>query len=79
MSTLLVVYMVAGSLLIVLSIPLLFEKVRPNPLYGFRVSQTLNDPQVWYAVNKYTAKRLMAAGVSSIIAAAGLYLSRASR
>lgn len=74
MKTLLIIYVAAGALLIVLSIPLLLEKVPPNSLYGFRVSQTLNDPRVWYAVNKYAAKRLIAAGVSSVFAAIGLSL-----
>lgn len=73
MSTLLFLYLAAGILLILLSIPLLLEKIRPNPLYGFRVSQTLDDPRVWYAANKYAAKRLMAAWASIVIAAAGLY------
>ena len=56
MEILLILYIISGTLLIALSLPLLFEKVPPNPLYGFRVSQTLDNREVWYAVNKYAAK-----------------------
>jgi hypothetical protein len=51
MSSLLLLYFCGGILLILISIPLLLEKVRPNPVYGFRIQATLNDPTVWYAVN----------------------------
>ncbi len=63
MTTILVLYVVGGLLLTGLSIPLILEKVKPNGLYGFRVQQTLDDPKVWYAVNKYSGKRLLAAGL----------------
>ena len=73
MEILLILYIISGTLLIALSLPLLFEKIRPNPLYGFRVSQTLDNREVWYAVNKYAAKRLMMVGASTIIASILLY------
>lgn len=66
-------YVVAGLLLVALSVPLLREKVRPNPLYGFRVPKTFASTEVWYAANKYAARRLMWAGSSAVVAAIGLY------
>lgn len=66
-------YVVGGIVLILLSLPLLGEKVPPNPVYGFRLPATLNDPKVWYATNKFGAKRLLVTGMSTVIAAALLY------
>jgi uncharacterized membrane protein len=69
MSLLFGLYIGSGSLLVILSLPLLWEKIPPNPIYGFRVPATLEDEKLWYAVNKYAARRLMAAGLSIVIAA----------
>jgi hypothetical protein len=44
----LLVFAVAACLLLSgLSLPLIWRKVGPNPWYGFRVRQTLDDPAVW--------------------------------
>ena len=74
MTTILILYLVSGVLLIALAIPLLYDKIPPNSFYGFRVSQTLADPKVWYAVNRYAARWLVFAGVSIVAAAILLYL-----
>ena len=66
METLLILYLVAGGFLILISLTLLVEKIKPNPLYGFRVSQTLNDPKIWYATNKYAARWLIGAGAGIV-------------
>jgi uncharacterized membrane protein len=73
MTTLLIFYLATGTLLVVLSLPLLLGKVGPNALYGFRVSRTLNDPRVWDATNRFAARRLIAAAVSIMAAAVALY------
>jgi hypothetical protein len=74
MTTILYLYLFAGLLLIGLSIPLILKKIKPNALYGFRVQQTLDDPQTWYAVNAYSGKWLLAAGIATLMAAVGFYL-----
>ena len=73
MATLLALYVGAGLLLIGLSVQLIRRKVRPNNWYGFRVRQTLADPDVWYAANAYAGKRLLAVGVITVLTAVGLY------
>ena len=73
MATLLTLYVGAGLLLIGLSVPLIRRKVRPNPWYGFRVRQTLADPEVWYAANAYAGKCLLVVGVITVLTAVGLY------
>ena len=74
MTTLLIVYISAGTLLILLSIPLYVGKIPPNPIYGFRVPQTLDNPELWYKVNRYSARFLMLTGLLTILAAVLLYL-----
>ncbi len=74
MEILLAFYVCAGSLLALLSLPLIFRKIKPNPIYGFRVSQTLDNPQVWYDVNSYSGKWLLAVAVVTLAASLGLYL-----
>jgi uncharacterized membrane protein len=73
METLLVLYMILGLLMVVLAVPLIKRKVKPNGLYGFRVPQTLSDPEVWYAVNAHFGRRLLVTGVATTLAALLLY------
>ena len=72
MATLLSFYVGAGLLLIGLSVPLIRRKVRPNAWYGFRVRQTLADPDTWYAANAYAGKWLLGVGVITVLTAGGL-------
>lgn len=71
--TLLYLYVGSGLVLTLISLPLMFGKIKPNALYGFRVPATLDNPDLWYPVNRYAAKRLLIAGLLMIIAAVGLY------
>lgn len=73
MLTLLILYLACGSLLVALSLPLLLDKIPPNPLYGFRIAKTLQDPRVWYAGNRYAAKWFIIAGASIVLSALLLY------
>lgn len=73
METILVLYAVIGLLSVVVAVPLIKGKVKPNALYGFRVPQTLNDPAVWYAVNAHFGRRLLLTGLATALAAALLY------
>lgn len=74
MVTLLILFTGSGLLLAALSVPLILQKIGPNPLYGFRVKQTLEDPAVWYPVNAYAAQRLLAVGLAISVAAGVLFL-----
>jgi SdpI/YfhL protein family len=73
MSILLIVYVGSGLLLILVSLPLLWGKIPPNPIYGFRVRATLEDPAIWYLANKFAAKRLIRTGAVVVGAALSLY------
>ena len=74
MKTILLLLVCSGTLLTLLSIPLILRKIKPNSLYGFRVKQTLENPEIWYAVNAYAGWRLLIVGISTILSAVGFYL-----
>jgi hypothetical protein len=73
MAVLLAFYVGAGLLLIGLAVPLIRRKVRPNGWYGFRVRQTLADPDVWYAANAYAGNCPLVVGVITVLTAVGLH------
>jgi uncharacterized membrane protein len=70
---LLIVYVAGGLILALVSLPLIFGKIKPNFFYGFRLPATLEDPDLWYPVNQFAAKRLLIASLVMIAAAIGLY------
>ncbi len=72
MLTLLIIYIAGGALLAGLSIPLVLGRIPPNGLYGFRVPATIENPALWYPVNRYAGWRLLFSGLLIILAAVGL-------
>ena len=54
-------------LIIILSIPLIIEKIGPNHIYGFRTSKTLSDEKIWYKANRFGGWCMLIAGMSGII------------
>jgi len=73
MVTLMILFISSGLLLAALSVPLILRRIGPNPLYGFRVKRTLEDPAVWYPVNAYAAKRLLVVGLGISVSASLLF------
>lgn len=73
MTSIMVMYVIFGALMIVLALPMLRDKVPPNPWYGFRVPSTLSDPVVWYKANRYMARWLLATGVITVVASIAIY------
>jgi len=69
----LMLFVAVGTLIICLSLPLIYGKVPPNRLYGIVLQRTLDDPEVWYLVNAYTARRLLWVGITTILAAVLAY------
>ena len=52
-----------GVVEIVFAIPLIYMKVPPNRLYGFRTRETLSDKELWYKVNRYSGRDLLFSGI----------------
>ncbi len=57
------------ALFVLVSIPLVLRKVRPNPVYGYRTRATLTDEVLWYEANAYFGRRFIAASLVSALAA----------
>jgi uncharacterized membrane protein len=68
MPLLMLIYIATSALIIVLSVPMMQRKVKPNRWYGFRVPKTLNNPDIWYDANAYCGRWLVIAGAATIIA-----------
>jgi uncharacterized membrane protein len=60
--TISVLFGLVGLLFVGLSIPLIRQRVPPNPYYGFRTRKTLSDPKIWYEVNRIQGNDLFVAG-----------------
>lgn len=73
MLALMLMYTISGIFLSLISIPLIYGKIGPNPWYGFRVPKTLSNPNVWYPANTYAAKRLFIVGIVDVFASIILY------
>ena len=71
---LLIVFVGAGLLLAGISAPMILKVIPPNPFYGFRVPKTMNNPEIWYAINTYSGWWLFAAGLLEALSAAALYI-----
>jgi hypothetical protein len=68
------VAMLLGVMIILVSIPLLYNAIGPNRFYGFRTRKILSSPDLWYKANKYAARELVAAGMVIIMLAVGTML-----
>lgn len=73
MIVLMIVFLFSGLLLAALSVPMIMGKISPNGLYGFRVKKTMDNPEIWYPVNAYSGKWLLAAGLVLSLAALAIY------
>jgi len=56
-------YIFLGVLMAVIAIPLVLRKVKPNWIYGFRTPFTLSREDVWYDINAYFGRWLLAIGI----------------
>ncbi len=63
-----------GALLAAVSIPLILEKIGPNPFYGFKTKKTFSNKEIWYKANKYLGKVLLIAGIIITILSAILLI-----
>ena len=68
-----VALLITGSVFIIISIPMLFNKIGPNYYYGFRTKKTLSNKEIWYKANRFMAKCLIIAG--AVILTTGILLT----
>ena len=72
------IFILVGVIEILLGLPLLYEKIKPNWFYGFRLPKTVNNEDIWYNINKYTAKDMIISGIVIIIGMLILLLFKSS-
>lgn len=60
-------FILIGIIEIILGIPLLLEKIKPNRLYGFRIAKTLSSDEIWYKSNKYVGRDFIVTGIIVIL------------
>ena len=51
--------------LVILSVPLLLNRVPPNEFYGYRTARVMNSPELWYRVNRFLGAVTLVAGIVS--------------
>jgi hypothetical protein len=73
MIILMIMFLSSGLLLAALSVPMIMGKIPPNGFYGFRVKKTMENPKIWYPVNSYSGKWLLAASLVQAVAAVAIY------
>ena len=62
----------SGLLFVILAIPLIRRRVRPNGLYGLRVPATFADEWVWYEANARSGQDLLILGLLLLVLALAL-------
>jgi uncharacterized membrane protein len=55
-------FALVGILFIGLGIPLIQNRIPPNPYYGFRTKKSLSDSKIWYEINHISGIDLFIAG-----------------
>jgi uncharacterized membrane protein len=56
-------YLLIGSLLVCVAIPLALGKVPRNSLYGFRTRAALSDDRIWYPTNRALGRAFAVSGL----------------
>jgi hypothetical protein len=66
---------VAGIVLIAVSVPLIKRSIGPNPWYGFRISKAFQSKELWYDINEYGGRQLVIWAIPMILAGiVGLFI-----
>ena len=63
-----------GSLILLLGIPLIMQKIKPNNYYGFRTKKTLSDEEVWYTANSFAGKMMVIIGFIATLLSIGFMI-----
>ena len=64
-----VLFIVGGIFLMIVAIPMIRGKVKPNGWYGFRMPVTQKSEEIWYPANAYAGKGLVIVGLIVILKA----------
>jgi uncharacterized membrane protein len=78
MLPLVLVFAGCGLLIVLLAIPMIRRRVKPNGLYGLRVPATFADEWVWYEANARTGLDMLWLGLLLLVLALALPLVHVS-
>ncbi|MDX2021151.1 MAG: SdpI family protein [Deltaproteobacteria bacterium] len=56
-----------GPLFVLVSLPLALGKIPPNGLYGIRLPSIMEDPALWYPVNRGVGREMVYLGVAQTV------------
>jgi hypothetical protein len=73
MIAIMALYAFGGMILAGLSVPLVLQKMPPNGFFGLRSRATVNNPKLWYKINAFAGKRLLATGLATALGSIVLY------
>lgn len=73
--TLFLIFAGTGALIVALAVPMATRRVPPNPMYGLRVSATLEDESIWYEANARSGRDGIVAGIAIIVVALVLFVA----
>jgi uncharacterized membrane protein len=68
------VFTISGMAEIAQGLPLMFNKIKPNWLYGFRLPGSVANEEIWYPVNQYMGKGFVVAGIILVISTLLMFL-----
>jgi hypothetical protein len=71
----LLTYLIVGLVMVILSVPLIRRRIKPNFFYGYRMPITLGNPDIWYNVNAYFGRLLAVTGIAVALLAVILYVA----
>ena len=66
------IFAFCAGVIIVLALPMMRGRVRPNGLYGLRTAATFADESVWYEANARSGFELLLLGVLLLVLAVAL-------
>ncbi len=59
--------------MMMVSVPLILGRVRPNRIYGVRTRKTLGDEKIWYQANAYGGRLFFVTGLVQLVAVVALF------
>jgi uncharacterized membrane protein len=63
-------FFIPAILILVAALPLILALIPPNRAYGVRTPETLDNPQLWYQVNRYGGWALLVSSLFYLVVAA---------
>jgi len=67
---------IPSILFILISLPLMRNKIPPNCAYGFRLKKTLANKEIWYKANQFGGRCIAWAGFISLAGCFWLFLNK---